>query len=108
MKYKQLKEITPEAIYLSQPDKECRSFRQNFNEFLVWMNSNFFEEIDLEILAKNFDKHPKWRDFLIKHGFIEEEQEEQYFKAGAKFVSDSQEEYLLIRNYGIGYRMVWS
>jgi len=25
---------------------------------------------------------------------------------GAKFVSDSQEEYLLIRNYGIGYRMV--
>jgi len=106
MKYKQLKEITPEAIYLAQSDKECRDFRQNFNEFLVWMNSNFFEKVPLKDLSKYFDNYPEWRDFLIKHGFIEEEQEEQRFKAGAKFVSDNQAEYLLIYNSGVGYRMV--
>jgi len=98
MKYKQLKDITLGAIYLAQPDKGCRDFQQSFDEFLDWVNSNFyrtfwmnsrfFRKIPLEILSKNFDKHPKWRDFLIKHEFIEEvpeEQEEQYFKAGDEF-----------------------
>jgi len=106
MKYKQLKEITPEAIYLAQSDKGCRDFQQDFDDFLDWVNSNFFEEISLDVLSKTFDKRPKWRDFLIKHGFIEEEQEERYFKVGAEFVSEGQYEYLLIYDYSIGYRMV--
>ena len=77
MKYRAIKLITLQAVY-NVGDKSSLVFREIFDDLLRWcffkwgMTTQFFVAIDFRVMEPELEKRPKWRDFLLKHGFIEE------------------------------------
>ena len=97
MEYKTLKDITAAAVY-NAGGKSCEEFEIEFQKFLKWawdyyVNNeehhqdqlHFFLPIGFDGLHEQFEEHPKWRDFLVEHGFIEETRPEVFYHVGQRF-----------------------
>lgn len=90
-KYKLLKPISFAAILEAQPDKTCKEFLQEFGRFLCEVcakypgNGWFYE---WTWAGDRFQRiclsNPVYRDYLIRHGFIEKK-EEVFYKLTDKF-----------------------
>lgn len=74
--YTQLKEITGEAIYNAQPDKENKTFREDLKNWII--REGFFGEVILYggLINDYIQFYPTWLPFLEQHGFIRIENEE--------------------------------
>jgi len=83
--YRQLKDITPRAIYddrnVSDTASNCfmREFSRFINTFDVQYDETVLFENNLEL---DLNTEPEWTDWLVKHGFIEKVVGKEWKKIG--------------------------
>jgi len=102
MKYKQLKTITPGAIYESQDwEGGLSCFIKEFTRFVAMFNVRYENVVPLENLELELDIEPEWANWLIKHGFIEKVVEKVIYSIGDRFLNEkNQNKYLLAKTSG--------
>lgn len=90
--YRQLKDITPRAIFDVENASVHRTpsdyFMQGFTRFvndfdLAYDESLGFENLELELITE-----PEWANWLIQHGFIEKVVKEVTYAQGDRLVND--------------------
>ena len=100
MKYKAVKLISLQAVY-DAGDEGCKEFMDEFNEFLRWRFSwltsgeGFSSAINFNALELEFERRPKWANFLIAHGLIEKVEDEVFYSVGDRFRHSGGNEFLL-------------
>jgi len=97
-KYKVLKTITPDTIWQAGP-KDCAEFQREFIRFLTWwLESDLPRDIQSILEAE-----PKWRDYVLEHGFIERVEEGRTYHFGQKFKHKDGYELRLCRLRNMGF-----
>ena len=75
--YRQLKDITPRAIFEKAWANGgwlgglTNDFMQEFTRFVAVFNIRYEEAMPLEDLVNEVEVEPEWEKWLIQHGFIE-------------------------------------
>ena len=87
--YKQLKPIRLEQICKDVEEMQCEDAETEFNKFLIEMLSatygRFFQDQPFKYITLLLNQNHEWRDFAVKHGYVEIVKEEPTYYKGQLF-----------------------
>lgn len=87
--YRQLKDITPKAIYESRGWGEgLGCFMQEFTRFVTTFDLEYDDVLSFSDLTWELENEPEWEKWLIQHGFIEKVVEEVTYAVGDALTND--------------------
>lgn len=103
--YRQLKDITPRAIFQTATGAiGCTlCFMEEFTRFVIILDLEYEETPDFDSLVWELDSNPKWTDWLVKHGFIEKVVEEVTYVCGNRLIDDKGDKAILAE---VGYKEI--